>query len=126
MAFRSWVWVGLIAACLAIVPSGTASRAQFTTGLKGTVLAAPTEPVCMPRVPCMRPAAGAVLAFTQGDLVRKRVATAADGTYRVLLRPGRYGIRVTRPATHRVSPIQVRVDAGQIRRVNVYIDTGLR
>jgi hypothetical protein len=90
------------------------------------VLRAPVEPICMPRVPCIRPAAGVVLAFTRGGRVEARVTTAMNGNYHVLLRPGIYGIRVTRPATRRVNPTQVRVYAGQLRRVNVYIDTGIR
>ena len=73
----------------------------------------------------MRPAAGVALAFTQRERVQARVTTAVDGSYRVLLRPGRYGIRVTGPATRRVDPAVVTVYAGQLRRLNVYIDTGI-
>ena len=81
----------------------------------------------MPRVPCMRPAAGVVLAFSRGGDVRARVTTAAAGTYRVALRPGTYTVRVIRPTgVRRLNPSSVHVAAGEVRRVTFYMDTGIR
>jgi len=81
----------------------------------------------MPRVPCMRPAAGVVLAFSRGGLVRARVTTAADGSYRVALRPGTYAVRVVRPSgVRRLNPSSVHVAAGEVKRVTFYVDSGIR
>jgi hypothetical protein len=81
----------------------------------------------MPRVPCMRPAAGVVLAFSRGGIVRARATTAADGSYRVALAAGTYGVRVVRPAgVRRLNPASVRLSAGEIRRVTFYLDSGIR
>jgi len=75
----------------------------------------------------MHPAAGVVLAFTRGGVIRARVTTGADGTYRVSLVPARYGVRVLRPTgVQRINPASVRVEAGQVRRLSFYLDTGIR
>jgi hypothetical protein len=117
----------VIAACVAVVASGSAAGATRSGVLHGTVLLAPATPVCMPRVPCMRPAPGVVLAFSRGGLVRARATTDADGTYRVTLRPGTYGVRVVRPTgMHRLNPASISVSASQVKRVTFYLDTGIR
>jgi hypothetical protein len=77
-----------LAACAFAVAVGTAAGATRSAVLRGTVLAAPAAPICMPRVPCMHPAAGVVLAFSRGGVTRARVTTGADGTY---LTPWRRG-----------------------------------
>ncbi len=116
-----------LAACVFAVAAGTAAGATRSAVLRGTVLAAPEAPICMPRVPCMHPAAGVVLAFTRGGVIRARVTTGADGTYRVSLVPARYGVRVLRPTgVQRINPASVRVEAGQVRRLSFYLDTGIR
>ena len=75
----------------------------------------------------MRPAAGVVLAFTRAGMVRARATTAPDGSYRVKLAAGHYGVRVTRPfGVHRLNPSAVSVAAGQDKRVTFYVDTGIR
>ena len=87
----------------------------------------PVTPVCMAEVPCSRPAAGIVLAFSRKGRARAHVTTAKDGTYRVMLFAGTYGVRVTHPSNTRpIKPASVTVDAGRIKRVNFYIDTGIR
>jgi hypothetical protein len=81
----------------------------------------------MPRVPCLRPAAGVVLAFSRGATVRARVTTAADGRYRLALRPGSYSVRVVRPSgVARLRPSVVTVRSGELKRVTFYLDTGIR
>jgi hypothetical protein len=91
------------------------------------VLSAPAAPVCMPRVPCLRPAAGVVLAFSRGGVVRARATTAKDGRYRVVLAPGAYAVRVTKPAgIRRLTPGAVTLSAGQFKRITFYLDTGIR
>ena len=75
----------------------------------------------------MRPAPGVVLAFSRGGVVRTRVTTAADGSYRITLSPGAYSVRVTRPAgVRRLTPSGVSVAGGEVKRVTVYVDTGIR
>jgi carboxypeptidase family protein len=81
----------------------------------------------MPRVPCMRPAAGVVLAFARAGVVRAHATTGADGSYRVSLAPGSYRVRATRPAgVSRLTPTTVSVAAGQAKRVNFYLSAGIR
>jgi Carboxypeptidase regulatory-like domain len=123
---RPGVWgVALAAGVLAGPVSATASTRSAV--LAGTVLVAPATPVCMPRVPCMRPAAGVVLAFRRGGAVRARVTTGKDGHYRVALAPGSYGVRVTRPTgVRRLRPDAVTVSAGQVKQLTFYLDTGIR
>lgn len=86
----------------------------------------PVTPVCMAGVPCSRPAAGIVLAFSRRGSERAHVTTSKDGTYRVMLAAGTYSVRVVHPSTRRVEPASVMVAGGRIRRVNFYIDTGIR
>jgi Carboxypeptidase regulatory-like domain len=116
-------------ALVASVLAGSVSAAASTRSavISGTVLAAPATPVCMPRVPCMRPAAGVELAFSRGGVVRARVTTGKDGHYRVALVPGSYGVRVTRPVgVRRLRPATVTLSAGQDKRLTFYLDTGIR
>lgn len=81
----------------------------------------------MPRVPCLRPAAGVVLAFSRGATVRARVTTAADGRYRLALRPGSYNVRVIRPSgVARLRPSVVTLTSGELKRLTFYLDTGIR
>lgn len=127
MVARPWVWGGLLAACVLVAGSSPAAGATRSSVLHGTVLAAPAAPVCMPRIPCMRPAGGVVLAFSRGGTVRARATTAADGSYRVVLGAGTYGVRVVRPTgVRRLNPSSVRLAASQTRRVTFYLDTGIR
>ena len=124
---RPQVWGGVLAACVLAAGSGTAAGGARSAVLHGTVLLAPATPVCMPRIPCMRPAPGVVLAFSRGGLVRGRVTTGADGSYRVALAPGAYSVRVARPAgVRRLTPSSVTAAGGQVRRVTFYLDTGIR
>lgn len=117
----------VLAASVVALASGTAAAGTRSAVLHGTVLVAPATPVCMPRIPCMRPAAGVVLAFSRGGTVRARATTASDGSYRVTLRSGTYGVRVVRPTgVRRLNPSSVRLTAGEVRRVTFYVDTGIR
>jgi hypothetical protein len=128
MAARLRFCGGLAAAAsVLIVPTGTAGGGALSSGLQGVVMRGPVTPVCMVGVPCSRPAAGLVLAFRRGGNNRANVTTAKNGTYRVRLAAGTYGVRVTHPSTTRpIKPASVTVDAGRIKRVNFYIDTGIR
>jgi carboxypeptidase family protein len=117
----------VLAACVVLIGSGPAAARTHSAVLQGTVLAAPAVPVCMPRVPCLRPAAGVVLAFSRGGIVRARATTNADGSYRRALAPGTYDVRVVRPTgVRRLNPASVRLVANQVRRLTFYLDTGIR
>jgi Carboxypeptidase regulatory-like domain len=117
----------LAAAFVAAVCSGTAAAGQRSAVLHGTVLLAPATPVCMPRIPCMRPASNVVLAFSRGGIVRARATTDADGSYRLSLRAGTYDVRVVRPTgVRRLTPASVRLYASEVKRVTFYLDTGIR
>lgn len=127
MVARSWVCGGLAAVLLSLLPSGSVAAATRSGVLSGYALVAPAEPICMPRVPCSRPASGIVLTFTRHDAVRARVTTAADGSYRVTLAPGTYTVKVTHPVPIRVlRPTSVTVAAGHVKRVTFYLDSGIR
>ena len=74
-----------------------AAGSQTDTGLRGKVLRGPISPVCRSDVPCYVPFKG-TLVFTRvvslSGAPAKRAQTAADGTYRVLLAPGRYRVKL--------------------------------
>jgi hypothetical protein len=113
-------------ATLALAAALTAASAGATasgTGLFGTVVKGPITPMCVAELPCTAPAVGAVLSFTRGDLVVARVTVAKDGSYRVRLAPGLYGVRTS---VRHVDPTSVLVRAGVLKRADFSIDTGIR
>ena len=122
MFARPRVWGGVLAACVLATVGGTAAGSTRSAVLQGNVLLAPATPVCMPRVPCIKPAGNVVLRFVRRGVVRARVKTAADGSYRLELAPGMYAVR----AAGRLTPPTVAVSAGQVKRVTFYMDTGIR
>jgi len=119
---RPRVWGAVLAACILVAGSGVAAGSTRSAVLHGTVLLAPATPVCMPRVPCLKPGAGVVLRFVRRGVVRARVTTASDGSYRIALAPGRYVVRSARP----VIPAAVTLSSAQVKRVTFYLDTGIR
>lgn len=87
----------------------------------------PATPVCFEGDPCSKPAAHVMLQFRRDGRVLARVETRADGSYRVVLRPGRYG--VVAPGYVRgsgVTPRTVVVPSGRIARIDLEIDTGIQ
>ena len=94
------------------------------SGLYGTVLRGPS-----PRLSsrCSLRRAGPNARFV---LVRNgkasRVRTNASGRYRARLAPGRYAVRKLDWGPGSITPAAVRVVAGRFRRVNLFIDTGIR
>jgi len=101
--------------------------AALVAGLFGTVTRAPTMPVCVAGQPCSKPAAGVTLTFLHGGVPAKSVVTTAQGTYRVLLAPGVYSVRVSGLSRiQRLSPVTVTVRRGVVARQAFVIDTGIR
>ncbi len=98
----------------------------LASGLFGTVSRGPTTPVCRVGVPCSKPAVGVRLEFVRGGRVVRSVVTGARGAYRVLLPPGTYALRVEpRSPVGGVKPATVTVGSA-LRRVDVFVDTGIR
>jgi hypothetical protein len=87
----------------------------------------PATPVCIEGESCSKPAAHALLVFRRDGRAAARVETRADGTYRVMLAPGRYS--VVAPQYRRgtgVTPRKVLVPRGRIVRIDLEIDTGIQ
>jgi len=115
--------VALVAVAALPASAGTAAK----SGLRGTVTLFPATPVCIEGEPCSKPAAHALLVFRRDGRVAARVTTRADGTYRVILAPGRYA--VVAPHYRRgtgVTPRKVLVPRGRIGGIDLEIDTGIQ
>jgi hypothetical protein len=95
--------------------------------LYGTVTQFPTSPVCRTGVPCSAPASGAKIAFGRDNHV-VRVVVAKDGGYSVSLPTGNYVVWLTpqSPIGRGIEPSMVLVIAGQTRKRDFQIDTGMR
>ena len=112
-------------AALLLLP-GLAAAAPVS-GLRGTVVIDPSRPVCIEGKPCSAPAPGVVLRFSRNDRVILRATTRADGTYRIVLSPGRYVVSLPVAGGPRsIAPRTVRVVAGQMIRRDFTIDTGIQ
>jgi hypothetical protein len=119
------VLISVALVALAALPASAGTAAK--SGLRGTVTLFPATPVCIEGEPCSKPAAHALLHFRRNGRVAARVETRADGTYRVMLAPGRYG--VVAPQYRRgtgVAPPTVLVRRGKIARIDLEIDTGIQ
>jgi hypothetical protein len=110
-------------ALLSLTP-GLAGASALRSGVNGSVKRGPTQPACQIGTPCTAPVAGARITFSRGAVVR-HVRTNNRGRYSIHLAPGRYAVRVS-GARFGYSPRKVTVRRGQMSRLNIYIDTGLR
>ena len=94
--------------------------------LNGTVTRGPITPVCQVGTPCDGPAAHVTLFFTRAGK-RTSTTTDAQGHYRLKLRAGLYTVRTNLKVFGTMpKPDTARVVAGRDRRVNFFIDTGIR
>jgi hypothetical protein len=83
--------------------------------------------VCVEGQPCSKPAARVLLVFRRSGSVAARVTTGVDGSYRVLLAPGRYCVVAPRYVRGSgVTPKTVRVPEGRVARIDLEIDTGIQ
>ena len=103
---------------------GAAQGSTVKSGLYGKVTRGPITPVCIAELPCSAPAAGAVIVFSRSGREVARTRTAANGTYRMALRPGTYSVRVLRARP--VEPATTWVPGGRFRHIDFSIDTGIR
>ena len=83
-------------------------------------------PVCREGVPCDGPAAGLALVFSRNGVAVGRTTTRQDGSYRLALRPGRYTVRAVPRGLVPPEPRMVTVVADRFRRVDFFVDTGIR
>lgn len=117
--------VALVLAVLALIEA--VSESATASGLRGLVTLSPTRPVCIEELPCSKPAAGVVLVFRRDGGSVTRVTTRPDGTYRVLLRPGRYTVVAPRYRFGSgIAPHEVRVPRGRVAHLDFEIDTGIQ
>lgn len=124
--YRRWVRIlGLALVLLTVALPAAATTSP--SGLRGTVLLGPTQPVCREGVPCEAPAANVVLRFSQAGRVVGRATTGPRGGYRVLLAPGRYAVSTGRRTIGAgLMPRVAAVPRGRIARVDFHLDTGIR
>ena len=112
-----------VALALPVVAASGTSQ----SGLRGVVLIDPASPVCKVGEPCTRPAARVMLVFLRRGRVVARTRTGADGSYRIRLKPGSYGVRPAHPLRPReLTPSRVAVSSGRYRRVVFRLDIGIR
>ena len=98
------------------------------SGLFGTVLISPAQPVCVVGEPCTAPDKNDVLAFWQRGRRVGRTRTSAEGRYRISLAPGRYTVTAKRKSTlgRGLEPTHVVVPRARYRRVDFSVDIGIR
>lgn len=96
------------------------------SGLRGVVMRGPLTPVCVVERPCFAPARRVVVRFSSDRVVRS-TKTDEHGRYEISLAPGRYTVRVGKSGAFKPpQPRVVRVRAGVVARIDLYVDTGIR
>ena len=105
----------------------SSSPSAGSTGIFGTVVAAPTCPVERADSPCPpTPWSGTVRA-TAGNGASYQAATDSQGNYSLSLPPGTYEVvPVTDTALPRGVPTTATVADGQMQRLDLRLDTGIR
>jgi hypothetical protein len=94
--------------------------------LHGQVMRGPITPVCRVGTPCDAPAKDVRLLFVRASRTTA-VVTDSKGRYRVQLPAGTYTVRTDQQPFGRVpQPRVVAVKASTVRRVDFFIDTGIR
>ena len=113
----------LVVACGGEAPTPTDS------GIEGLVTTGPTCPVETPGADCAdKPFAVELFVVDHGSQkLVARVRSAADGRFRVALRPGEYTILpATQAGPPSLAPLDVVVRAHAFTRVTVRFDSGIR
>ena len=115
------VLVPLFAALVLAAPAGAATG----SGLSGVVRL--PKPVCLQDAPCDGAASGVTLVFSRNGRVVKRVVSGDQGRYRVTLPAGTYSVSSPDAMpSGRVLPSRVRVYIARFRRVDFFVDNGIR
>ena len=117
-----------LVALAAFVAVSAAGAATSSSGLRGIVMRGPIAPVCVVGQPCSEPAKDVTLVFSRNGRVVRRATTSELGRYRVALPPGLYAVRlqVKQRIGRGLQPEHARVMASRFRRVDFFIDTGIR
>lgn len=109
----------------ALATAGAGHERSARTGLYGQATKGPLTPVCREDVPCYGPASRARLLFVRRGRVIARTRTRGDGSYRIVLRAGRYQIR-SKIGFGVVKPPAVTVRRGHFSKLDLLLDTGIR
>ena len=118
---------GVALVLLAVLAGGSSAAGTNASGLYGFVRRGPLQPVCVAGQPCDGPAKSVTLLFWRNGKVAGRTTTSKTGAYRIRLVPGVYGVRPTRAGIGRMpEPRTARVVSSRFRRVDFFIDTGIR
>ena len=120
--------IATVAIMLVVTAAGGSSAAGTTgSGLYGQVRRGPLQPVCVAGQPCDGPAANVTLLLWRDGEVAGRTTTSKAGAYRIRLAAGVYAVHPARAAIGRLpEPRTARVVSGRFRRVDFFIDTGIR
>jgi hypothetical protein len=118
----------LAVAAIVFVTAGSSAAATTRSGLYGFVRRGPIVPVCVAGQPCDGPARNMTLVFWRNGKAVGRTKTSRTGAYRIRLAPGVYTMRPAGSATigRGAEPPKARVVAGRFRRVDFFVDTGIR
>jgi hypothetical protein len=114
-------------ALLLVLALGFAAPAatRTPTGIvRGTVTRGPVTPICSEAQPCCVPATGVRLVFLRNGRPIAHTTTRIDGSCRIRLATGRYGIRVR--GWRRWRPTHMIVRRGHVTRLDIALDTGIR
>lgn len=129
-----WALAFLLVACShgggELTQVSTAEAQSGMGVLTGTVVLWPVTPTERPGMPSTAPAPGVriVVSGPDGREIQSMLADAA-GLYRTSLPPGTYQVTIPQlpiPQRTKDLPATVTIAAGQERRLDIKIDTGLR
>jgi Carboxypeptidase regulatory-like domain len=113
----------MVAACGTQRPAATPPASQVS----GTVVAGPISPVARPGAPTTRPVRGATVEAQRGTEVVAVTHTDGAGRYELRLPPGTYVILAKADRYFaKMSSQTVTLSAGEMRKIDLLIDTGIR
>lgn len=120
--------IGGLAASIAVgLALAARPGAVAPSGLHGVVYRSPTTPVCRPDIPCEAPAAGVTLSFSRPGVQMRKVKTAADGSYRIMLPAAIYSVTTDQRRPGKMpSPHRIKVRLAHVDKLDFRIDTGIR
>src|SRR5262249_13492410 len=97
--------------------AGVAGASTATSGLRGVVVGTGGG-ACLEGANCnaKRPIGGVTLVFSLPGHAAVRAVSRGDGSFRVSLAPGTYGVRLgVAPVRTRLTPVQATVTRGRFR-----------